>query len=120
MIRTVVFSSDLIFNDGFKKFLQSQKSIKLVETSSNGNDVIRSFSKYDPDLIILDADLCGFNALFTIRELLQVSDSVKILLTTTGVSKMALKFLSGLTNLIILYKPFDSKMFLEKLDKFQF
>ena len=120
MIRTIVFSSDLIYDDAFKKFLQSQKSIKLTEISSNGNEIIRSFSKYDPDLIILDADLYGFNALFTIRELLQVSDSVKILLTTTGISKTALKYISGLANLIILYKPFDSKMFLEKLDKFQF
>jgi len=120
MIRTLIFNSDPVFNDEFVKFIKTQKSMKLVGTSSNGIDAIKLFSKHLPELVILDSDLPELNGIFLVREMSQLDSSVKIIFTTSGVSKDALKIISKFSNLVILYKPFDSKMFLEKLDELKF
>ena len=81
---------------------------------------IKLFSKHLPELVILDSDLPGLDGIFLIREMSQLDSSVKIIFTTSGVSTNALKIISKFSNLVILYKPFDSKMFLEKLDELKF
>jgi len=117
MIHTLIFDSDLIFIDDFTKFLKKHNSIKLTGTANNGVDAIKLFSKHLPELVVLDFDLFMLDGLFIIREIIQISPSVKIILTAVSISKITLKTISKFSNVIILYKPFTSKMFLEKFDK---
>jgi len=68
-------------------------------------------------LIIINFDTTIHEGLHLIRELLQMSKSLKILLITTGLRISATHQIHKFPNIVILYKPFNLTMFNEKIQQ---
>ena len=115
MINTIFLSTDNNFSLNFEPFLNSIKLFKPLVTVKSKDDCVESVLENQPELAIIDFDSISGDSMYLIRELLQMSSSLQILLITTGLPPNLLKTVSKFTNLQILYKPFDEKMFYEKL-----
>ena len=116
MINTIFLSANNNFSLNFEPFLNSIKLFKPLVTVKSKDDCVESVLENQPELAIIDFDSISGDSMFLIRELLQMSSSLQILLITTGLPLNLLKTVSKFKNLQILYKPFDEKMFYEKLN----
>lgn len=116
MINTIFLSADRSFSLNFEPFLDSIKLFKPLATVQSKDDCVESVIEDEPELAIIDFDSISGDSMFLIRELLQMSSSLQILLITTGLPPNLLATVGKFSNLQILYKPFDEKMFYEKLN----
>lgn len=117
MIKTVFVNSDYEFTLDFNDLIKSQKTIKIIETVNSNEKCLESFITNNPSLIIINFDDTISEGLHLIRELLQMSKSLKILLITTGLRISATKQIHKFPNIVILYKPFNLTMFNEKIQQ---
>jgi len=117
MVQTILVNTDTGFSSNLKNLFKSEKTIKLVDEVYSHESTIQVVIDKIPELIIINFDSIATGGLFLIRELLQMSKTLKILFITSGIDLNAQKQLDKLYNIEILYKPFDSKMFNEKLVK---
>ncbi len=68
-------------------------------------------------MIIINFDTTMSEGLHLIRELLQMSKSLKILLITTGIQISVINQIHKFPNIVILYKPFNLTMLNEKIQQ---
>jgi two-component SAPR family response regulator len=117
MIKTIFVNSDYEFTLNFNELIKSQKTIKIIETVNSNEKCLESFIANNPSLIIINFDTTISEGLHLIRELLQMSKSLKILLITTGLRISATHQIHKFPNIVILYKPFNLTMFNEKIQQ---
>ena len=117
MIKTIFVNSDYEFTLDFNDLIKSQKTINIIETVNSNEKCLKSFIVNNPSLIIINFDTTISEGLHLIRELLQMSKSLKILLITTGLRISATNQIHKFPNIVILYKPFNLTMFNEKIQQ---
>jgi two-component SAPR family response regulator len=117
MIKTIFLDNDNDFILNFKNIIKVQKTIKIIETVNSNEKCLESFIANNPSLIIINFDTTMSKGLHLIRELLQMSKSLKILLITTGIQISVIKQLKKYQNIVILYKPFNLTMLNEKIQQ---
>ena len=117
MIKTIFLDNDYDFILNFKNLIKVQKTINIIETVNSNEKCLESFIVNNPTLIIINFDNTAFAGLHLIRELLQMSKSLKIILITTGLQISVIKQIKKFTNIVILYKPFNLTMLNEKIQQ---
>jgi two-component SAPR family response regulator len=117
MIKTIFLDNDYDFILNFKNLIKVQKTIKIIETVNSNEKCLKSFIVHNPSLIIINFDNIALVGLHLIRELLQMSKSLKIILITTGLQISVIKQITKFTNIVILYKPFNLTMLNEKIQQ---
>ncbi len=117
MIKTIFLDNDNDFILNFKNIIKVQKTIKIIETVNSNEKCLESFIANNPSLIIINFDTTISEGLHLIRELLQMSKSLKILLITTGIQISVINQIHKFPNIVILYKPFNLTMFNEKIQQ---
>ena len=117
MIKTIFLDSDNDFILNFKNIIKVQKTIKIIETVNSNEKCLESFIANNPSLIIINFDNTAYDGLHLIRELLQMSKSLKVILITTGIQVSVIKQLKKYPNIVILYKPFNLTMLNEKIQQ---
>jgi DNA-binding NarL/FixJ family response regulator len=117
MIKTIFLDNDNDFILNFKNIIKVQKTIKIIETVNSNEKCLESFIANNPSLIIINFDNTAFDGLHLIRELLQMSKSLKVILITTGIQISVIKQLKKYQNIVILYKPFNLTMLNEKIQQ---
>ena len=117
MIKTIFVNGDYEFTLNFNDLIKSQKTIKIIETINSNEKCLKSFIANNPSLVIINFDTTVSDGLHLIRELLQMSKSLKILLITTGLQISAINQIHKFSNTVILYKPFNLTMFNEKIQQ---
>ena len=117
MIKTIFLDNDDDFILNFKNIIKVQKTIKIIETVNSNAKCLESFIANNPSLIIINFDNIAYDGLHLIRELLQMSKSLKVILITTGIQISVIKQLKKFQNIVILYKPFNLTMLNEKIQQ---
>jgi two-component SAPR family response regulator len=117
MIKTIFLDNDDDFILNFKNIIKVQKTIKIIETVNSNEKCLESFIANNPSLIIINFDTTMSEGLHLIRELLQMSKSLKILLITTGIQISVINQIHKFPNIVILYKPFNLTMLNEKIQQ---
>lgn len=117
MIKTIFLDNDDDFILNFKNIIKVQKTIKIIETVNSNEKCLESFIANNPSLIIINFDNTAFDGLHLIRELLQMSKSLKVILITTGIQISVINQLKKYQNIVILYKPFNLTMLNEKMQQ---
>lgn len=117
MIKTIFLDNDDDFILNFKNIIKVQKTIKIIETVNSNEKCLESFIANNPSLIIINFDNTAFEGLHLIRELLQMSKSLKVILITTGIQISVINQLKKYQNIVILYKPFNLTMLNEKMQQ---
>ena len=84
----------------------------------NGNECITKIleSEHDPDFVLLDHRMPEKSGLETMKELLEVKPSLKIIFISADVTLKGEALSAGAS--IFLKKPFNLKTFFENLDRF--
>ena len=79
-----------IFRDGLRMLLETQREFRVVGEAADGEEAIRLVRELKPDVLLLELDMPGCSGLDVLREVGQLSMSVRTIVLTAAVesSKM--------------------------------
>jgi len=109
-IRIVIADDHPIFREGLKFLLGTQQDFQMVAEVGNGDDVIDTIEKLQPDILLLDLRMPGTHGL-TILERLQAAKitSTKVIVLTASEDKneyiQAMKL--GTSGIVLKQSPTD-------------
>lgn len=69
MIKTIIADDEIAGLDRIKKLLNEYADFTIIETASDGNDLLQKIFLHDPDLVILDIEMPGVNVFETLNGL---------------------------------------------------
>ena len=81
-IRVVIGEDDNLIRESLGIILGADKEIDVVETFSNGREVVEFIYKNKADIILLDVRMPVLNGVLATKEIGKVSDAKVIILTT--------------------------------------
>jgi two-component system nitrate/nitrite response regulator NarL len=81
-IRVLIVDDHAIVRAGLRMLIDNQPSMKVVEMAGNPADALAFAARESPEIILLDLDLAGHDALGLIPELRAVAKRARILVLT--------------------------------------
>lgn len=81
-ITVILIDDHELFRDGLAQLLQTEPSINLVATGSNGPEAVTLATQHKPDVVILDVEMPGQSADITISQLQSTAPQSKIVIVT--------------------------------------
>ena len=99
----------------YSELLELQ-NLKILGIGQNGNDAIRLFKEYSPDLVFLDVHMPDLSGVEALKEIKKISPTAKVIMVTADLSVDLEKLLqnSGATEVIL--KPFDIQKITQLLE----
>lgn len=80
---TVLIADDHpVFRKGLRALLASMPDVKLVGEATNGAEAVRLAEQLQPDIILMDLQMPGGDGLSAIRQIVQTSPHIRILVVT--------------------------------------
>ena len=80
---TVLIADDHpVFRKGLKALLASMPNVSLAGEATNGEEAVRLASQLQPDVILMDLHMPGEGGLTAIRQIVQTSPHIRILVVT--------------------------------------
>lgn len=79
----LIVDDDFLIATALKTILETDKEIMVCQTGANGQDAIRLYDTFQPDILLMDIRMNGMNGLDASREILKKHPLAKILLLTT-------------------------------------
>ena len=104
----------------YSELLELQK-LKILGIGQNGNDAIRLFNEYSPDLVFLDVHMPDMSGVEALKEIKTISPSAKVIMVTADLSEDLEKLLQDNGATAVIFKPFDMQkitQLLERLNEF--
>ncbi len=80
-IRTILVDDEPLAIQGLQLRLQPHDDVEIVDTCSNGREVIRSIKTHKPDLVFLDIQMPGFDGFSVIQGLMEVEPPLFVFVT---------------------------------------
>ncbi len=78
-IRALIADDHPVFRDGLHGLLDSVADTEVVGEAANGDEAIRLAASLQPDIILMDIKMPGINGLQAMREIVQTSPHIGIL-----------------------------------------
>ncbi len=116
MNKVLIVDDSTVIRKAITKFLEKY-SVHIVGSASNGADALTMFTKYKPDIVTLDITMPGFDGFHVLDKMINLDDSVKIIVITaladkaTGLKALKKGAKSYLT------KPFGPEKLQEAFDR---
>lgn len=109
MIKVMVAEDNLNLNYAYCNFLTKDKNIEIVSRTSDGENTIKEYFKYQPDILLLDLDLPKYNGLEVINylSLTQVERTKCNIIVITGNHDLKHKIYDTSKIYKIFNKPID-------------
>ena len=80
---TILIADDHpVFRKGLKALLASMPGVSLAAEATNGADAVRLADQLQPDVILMDLNMPGEGGLAAIRQIVQTSPHIRILVVT--------------------------------------
>jgi DNA-binding NarL/FixJ family response regulator len=80
---TILIADDHpVFRKGLRALLASMSGVELAGEATNGEDAIRLAEQLQPDVILMDLQMPGGGGLSAIRQIVQTSPHIRILVVT--------------------------------------
>jgi len=83
-IRTILVDDEPLAIQGLMLRLQPFEDVEIIDTCSNGREVIRSIKTHKPDLVFLDIQMPGFDGFSVIQGLMEVEPPLFVFVTAYG------------------------------------
>ena len=80
--RVIIAEDHAILRDGLRSLLSSEPDFEVVDEVENGIQAVRSVSKNQPDLVIMDLSMPKMNGIEAVQEIRSSDPGVKILILT--------------------------------------
>jgi DNA-binding NarL/FixJ family response regulator len=82
-IRVLCVDDHPVVREGLRAVLSGQPDIEVVGTADNGNEAIRMFREYRPDVTIMDLKMPGMSGLQATEQIRQEYPDANIIILTT-------------------------------------
>ncbi len=80
---TILIADDHpVFRKGLRALLASMQDVELVGEATSGEEAIRLAEQHQPDVILMDLQMPGVGGLMAIRQIVQTSPHIRILVLT--------------------------------------
>jgi response regulator of citrate/malate metabolism len=99
----------------YSELLELQ-NLKILGIGQNGNDAIRLFNEYKPDLVFLDVHMPDLNGVEALKEIKKISPAAKIIMVTADLSKDLEQLLQYNGATAIIFKPFNIQKIMQLLE----
>ncbi len=83
MIKILICDDQYIVREGIKAILETDASLQVVGTASDGLEALESISKIQPDLVLMDLKMPVMNGIQATSRIRQKYPDIKILVLTT-------------------------------------
>ncbi len=91
MIRIILADDHTIITDGISDLLSGEDDIEIVAVCHNGQEVLDTLIKSDPDILLLDIDMPVMNGFECAEAVLKMDSRVKIAMLTMHEEKALIK-----------------------------
>ncbi|MDM8535053.1 response regulator transcription factor, partial [Clostridiaceae bacterium HSG29] len=88
--RIVIADDHELIREGIKKLLEIENEFKIVGEASNGDEVIKIFKLFKPDLIILDINMPDKSGLEVLKIIKETNSDTKVVLLTINSDRKSL------------------------------
>lgn len=88
--RIVIADDHELIREGLKKLLELEDKFKIVGEASNGEEVIKVFKLFKPDLVILDINMPDKSGLEVLKIFKETKNDVKVVLLTINDDRKSL------------------------------
>lgn len=79
----LVVDDDVLVRNSLKIILEAEKDFNIPVTGSDGEEAVRLYEKYQPDVLLMDIRMKNMNGLDATRKILETHHNANILLLTT-------------------------------------
>lgn len=83
MIKLVIVDDDFLVASSLETILNAHDKIQVLATGNDGEDAIKLYQKYQPDVLLVDIQMKRVSGLEASRQILAQYPEAKILLLTT-------------------------------------
>ena len=90
----------------YSELLELQ-DLDILGIGANGNDAIRLFTKYKPDLVFLDVHMPDLNGVEALKEIKKNSPDAKVIMITADLSESLEQLLKHHGASAVIFKPLD-------------
>lgn len=99
----------------YSELLELQ-NLKILGIGQNGNDAIRLFKEYSPDLVFLDVHMPDLSGVEALKEIKKISPTAKVIMVTADLSVDLEKLLQNSGATAVIFKPFDIQKIIQLLE----
>ena len=99
----------------YSELLELQ-NLKILGIGQSGNDAIRLFKEYRPDLVFLDVHMPDKTGVEALKEIKKISPTAKVIMVTADMSEDLQEFLVNNNATAIIYKPFEIQKVMQVLE----
>jgi two-component system chemotaxis response regulator CheY len=99
----------------YSELLELQ-NLKILGIGQSGNDAIRLFKEYRPDLVFLDVHMPDKTGVEALKEIKKISPTAKVIMVTADLSEDLEKLLQDSGATATIFKPFDMQKITQLLD----
>ncbi|MFW6007306.1 MAG: protein-glutamate methylesterase/protein-glutamine glutaminase [Halanaerobiales bacterium] len=82
MIKVLVVDDSAFMRQIFKKTINQQPDLKVIETARNGSEAIKLLAEINPDVITLDVEMPVKNGIQTLKEIITSSESIPVIMVS--------------------------------------
>lgn len=108
-MRIIIVDDDNLVAMSLQTILETDEEIDVVDVGHNGEDAVKLFDKYKPDVVLMDIRMNGMNGLEAAEKILKKNQYANILLLTTfSDDEYIIKALNIGTRGYILKQDFES------------
>ena len=79
----IIIDDDFLVTTALKTILEADGKVKVIATGSNGEDAIRLYREYHPDIVLTDIQMPSLDGLQATKEILSEDKEAKVILLTT-------------------------------------
>ncbi len=111
----IIIDDDPQITQSYSELLELQ-NLKIIGIGQNGNDAIRLFTQYNPDLVFLDVHMPDLNGVEALKEIKKKSPTANVIMITVDASEDLEKLLVNNNATAIIYKPFKIQKVMQVLE----
>jgi DNA-binding NarL/FixJ family response regulator len=92
-VRILLADDHKIVRTSLGKLLEREMNFELVGEAENGRETVKLAAELSPDIIIMDIGMPGLNGIEATKQIIQISDKIKIIALSMHSDKM---FITGM------------------------
>lgn len=113
----MLVDDDVATVEVFSEYLQLH-NVNIVATAYDGQDAVKLFKQYKPDIIFVDVMMPVFDGFYVLENIRKIDPNVIIVMITADLSKSTEEKLKMLHANKIIYKPFEIEDLLDCIGTF--
>jgi len=103
----IVVDDDKDSRDALSDILEF-KGIKVIAKAINGYDAVEKFSKYNPDVVLMDMMMPQYDGFYGLEHIKNIDPNAKIIIITADQTEATRTKLKKMQHNLIILKPIDT------------